>query len=166
MKNKVDIIANQKVFEAEFVEEFLKHGILVLPRMGYKGCEMLKSICKCDLVLTSLEQLPAIDPKNLIRQIDYVGVVQLNNQYYIHLNNENCNALTLVMQSWCENSSEELKVSITFLRFFHTYIKRRTLETADVLKWPIFYQKIMKHELLRLTIPDGQLCQYQQKQVF
>ena len=167
LKNKVDVVANQKVFEAEFVEEFLKHGILVLPRLGYKGCEMLKSICKCDLVLTSLEQLPAIDPTTLIRQIDYVGVVHLNNQSYIHLNKENCNALTLVMQSWCENSCEELKVSTApFLLFYYIYVKRRTLDKADVLRWPIFYQKIMKHELLRLTIPDGQLCQYQQKQVF
>ena len=149
MKNKVDVVVNQKVFEAEFVEEFLQQGILVLPRLGYKGCEMLKSICKCDLVLTSLEQIPAIDPATLIRQIDYVEVVQLNNQYYIHLSKENCSALTLVMQSWCENSCEEMKVSSgLFLPFIHTYIKRRTLETADNLRWPIFYQKL---ELLRLT---------------
>ena len=111
LRNKVDVVANQKVFEAEFVEEFLKHGVLVLPRLGYKGCEMLKSISKCDLVLTSLEQLPAIDPSTLIRQIDYVEFVQQNNQSYIHLSKEKCTALTLVMQSWCENSCEEMKVS-------------------------------------------------------
>ena len=100
------------------------------------------------LVLTSLEQLPAIDPSNLIRQIDYVEVVQLNNQYYIHLSKENCTALTLVMQSWCDNSCEEMKVrkNTPFMAIFSHLRKRRTLETADVMRWPIFYQKHENNE--------------------
>ena len=60
IKHNIEIIANQKVFDSDYCEEFSKHDILVLPRLGYKGCQMLKSMIKSDIVLTSIEQLLSI----------------------------------------------------------------------------------------------------------
>ena len=62
IKHNIEIIANQKVFDSDYCDEFLKHDILVLPRLGYKGCQMLKSMIKSDIVLTSMEQLSSISP--------------------------------------------------------------------------------------------------------
>ena len=109
--HKVDIVANQKVFEEDFCQLFLENDILVLPRLGLKGIQMLKLMTKCDVVLTSIEQIIVnSNSVKFIREIDRIEVVEISGKCYLELETENSQALTLVMYSWNEDSCDELKV--------------------------------------------------------
>lgn len=110
--HQVDIVANQKVFEEDFCQLFLENDILVLPRLGLKGIQMLKIMTKCDVVLTSIEQtMVTKNSKSVfIREIDRIEVVEISGKCYLELKTENSLALTLVMYSWNEDSCDELKV--------------------------------------------------------
>ena len=109
--HQVDIVANQKVFEEDFCQLFLENDILVLPRLGLKGIQMLKLMTKCDVVLTSIEQIIVnSNSVKFIREIDRIEVVEISGKCYLELEKENSQALTLVMYSWNEDSCDELKV--------------------------------------------------------
>ena len=124
--HQVDIVANQKVFEEDFCQLFLENDILVLPRLGLKGIQMLKIMTKCDVVLTSIEQtMVTKNSKSVfIREIDRIEVVEISGKCYLELKTENSLALTLVMYSWNEDSCDELKVR----RHYFFYVKRFLLQ--------------------------------------
>ena len=125
--HQVDIVANQKVFEEDFCQLFLENDILVLPRLGLKGIQMLKKMTKCDVVLTSIEQTMVNNNNSksvFIREIDRIEVVEISGKCYLELKTENSLALTLVMYSWNEDSCDELKVR----RHYFFYVKRFSLQ--------------------------------------
>ena len=107
-ENGVSIVANQKVFDLNFIDMFLQNNILVLPRIGTQGMRQLQSMTKCSTILTSVGQL---ENKDFVAIIDQVFLeMKENSKSYIRLQNFDSIHHTLLVTHWNEDTCAELEV--------------------------------------------------------
>ena len=107
-ENGVSIVANQKVFDLNFIDIFLQNNILVLPRIGTQGMRQLQSMTKCSTILTSVGQL---ENKDFVAIIDQVFLeVKENSKSYIRLQKFDSIHHTLLVTHWNEDTCAELEV--------------------------------------------------------
>ena len=114
-ENGVSIVANQKVFDLNFIEIFLQNNILVLPRIGTQGMRQLQSMTKCSTILTSVGQL---ENKDFVAIIDQVSLeVKENSKSYIRLQKFDSIHHTLLVTHWNEDTCAELEVRMYYVIF-------------------------------------------------
>ena len=112
LQNDVEILANQKVFDQQFVEIFRQNGILVLPRLGTKGISHLSALCGTTQLLTSIGALQS-QSTDFCGFIDEIRLVSdHNDNHRLKLVKSGSNFCSIQIQNRNEDTGSEIEVRI------------------------------------------------------
>ena len=140
LQNDVEILANQKVFDQQFVEIFRQNGILVLPRLGTKGISHLSALCGTRQLLTSIGALQS-------QSIDFCGFIDEitletdhNDNQRLKLSRKGSNFCSIQIQNWNEDTGSEIEV-----RFFiiNSRCFTESLTQTSVFSLPQFVSSLL-----------------------
>ena len=95
LENKVDVIANQKVVDIEFIETFRENGILVLPRLGTKGIQSLQKLLQVPRIIKSIGELQNTQTIQILDELKFETLADKN---YLSFQNSKANHCTLIGQ--------------------------------------------------------------------
>ena len=113
IENKVDIIANQKVVDTEFVEIFREKGILVLPRLGTKGIQSLQKLLRLPKIIKSIGELQnpqnRQNPSSIIQSLDELYLEILDNKTYLSFKKSKANHCTIIVTQWNQEFCPEFE---------------------------------------------------------
>ncbi len=115
LRNRVSIVANQKVIDAEIREKFRQHGILALERFGTMAIKKLQKVSgiRTSSLVTSSSCLSTLSSENeSMGTLDTLDHITTNGKTYLKFLRKKSTVQTLLIHHWDKNACEELQVSL------------------------------------------------------